>query len=285
MSSDAREVLSEPGLQRGPASPRIVAKNRVTTFFTTRSLNFWLWTAVLALGLVQAAANRYSIFSDGISYLDLSDAYRHGDWHNAINGQWSPLYPILLAVTFSILRPSAYYEAPVAHLVMLFLYIACFASLQLLVREIQQRNSLSEQVSRQGGFSDSQFKVLACLFFLLMAQDYNTARDASVPDLLVVLIIFLASTLILRISRTGANWRRAIGLGVVLGFGYLAKAVMFPLAPVFMATAILRRESFKKLLAETAVCLVAFGLVAGPYIYALSRNKHRFTFSDVGNLN
>jgi hypothetical protein len=31
--------------------------------------------------------------ADGISYLDIGDAYWRGDWHMAINAFWSPSIP------------------------------------------------------------------------------------------------------------------------------------------------------------------------------------------------
>ena len=32
------------------------------------------------------------MISDGVSYLDIGDAYFRGDWKAAVNAYWSPVY-------------------------------------------------------------------------------------------------------------------------------------------------------------------------------------------------
>ncbi|MGA8065804.1 MAG: hypothetical protein WCA47_00630, partial [Terriglobales bacterium] len=49
--------------------------------------------ASLALGLLHAWFGRYAMNRDGMSYLDLGDAFFLRDWPNAVNAYWSPLYP------------------------------------------------------------------------------------------------------------------------------------------------------------------------------------------------
>ena len=54
--------------------------------------------AVLALMLgAQAFAARGVLTPDGVSYLDLAQAVRSGQWSRFINGYWSPLYPLLIS--------------------------------------------------------------------------------------------------------------------------------------------------------------------------------------------
>ncbi len=50
------------------------------------------WVVALALAAAHGWAQRFTMNADGISYLDIGDAYWRGDWHNAINAYWSPLY-------------------------------------------------------------------------------------------------------------------------------------------------------------------------------------------------
>ena len=57
----------------------------------------WLCRCVaLALGAASAWASRSTMYPDGISYLDIGDAFWRGNWHAAINAYWSPLYPLVL---------------------------------------------------------------------------------------------------------------------------------------------------------------------------------------------
>jgi len=54
--------------------------------------------AALALMLgAQAFASRGVLTPDGVSYLDLAQAVRDGQWSRFINGYWSPLYPLLIS--------------------------------------------------------------------------------------------------------------------------------------------------------------------------------------------
>ncbi len=48
-----------------------------------------------ALVLIPKVANRLN--PDGVSYISISSAYVQNDWGRAINGTWSPLFPVLLS--------------------------------------------------------------------------------------------------------------------------------------------------------------------------------------------
>src|SRR5437763_13830751 len=92
-------------------------------------VRIFLWLLAIALGAVQAWATRFTMNPDGISYLDIGDAYWRGDWHMAINAYWSPLYSWLLGFCVEVLKPSAYCEYPIAHWVSFLIYVAaigCF---------------------------------------------------------------------------------------------------------------------------------------------------------------
>ena len=73
------------------------------------SLKIIFWVVAILLGALQAGANRYNISSDdGISYLDIGDAYFRGEWNTAINAQWSPIYSWLLGLALYVFKPSPY---------------------------------------------------------------------------------------------------------------------------------------------------------------------------------
>ena len=58
------------------------------------SLQIIFWLIAIFLGALQAWVYRYDLASDDIiAYLDIGDAYLKGNWQEAINGYWSPLYP------------------------------------------------------------------------------------------------------------------------------------------------------------------------------------------------
>src|ERR1700756_3696995 len=69
-------------------------------------------TISLFLGIIQISIGLFSITLDGVSYLDMADAYLRHDWHTAINGYWNPLYSWLIGLAYLVLRPSGYWEYP-----------------------------------------------------------------------------------------------------------------------------------------------------------------------------
>jgi hypothetical protein len=64
------------------------AKERIRTIVT--------WSIVVLAGAVQAITTRFYVNPDGVSYINLSDAYFRGDWSAGVNSYWSPLYPFLI---------------------------------------------------------------------------------------------------------------------------------------------------------------------------------------------
>jgi len=99
-----------------------------------RRLRIAFWCGAIALGALDAWAMRNHMDSDGISYLDMGDAYWRGDWHMAVNAYWSPLYSWLLGLAMKVLKPSAYWEYAVVHLVIFVIYVAALASFEFLMR-------------------------------------------------------------------------------------------------------------------------------------------------------
>jgi 4-amino-4-deoxy-L-arabinose transferase-like glycosyltransferase len=106
----------------------------------------------------------------------------------------------------------------------------------------------------------------------------------STPDVWVAALTYFAAGLILRICTNGASWALFAVLGFALGFAYLAKSFYFPMSFVFLLTAWLAAGNPRKTMKYAALGLVAFLLVAGPWVTVLSRAKHRLTFGDVGRL-
>src|SRR5258708_16471542 len=75
-----------------------------------------VWITTITAGLLQTLASRFYISGDGNSYLDIASAYLRGDFANAINAYWSPLYSWLIALVLGLFRPSGYWEPTFFHL-------------------------------------------------------------------------------------------------------------------------------------------------------------------------
>ncbi|HYE65709.1 MAG TPA: hypothetical protein VD966_09000, partial [Pyrinomonadaceae bacterium] len=103
-----------------------------------RSLEAILWLTAIVVGALQAWAGRYAVGSDGISYLDMGDAYLRGDWQMAVNAYWSPLYSWLLGAMMLLLKPSPYWEFPATHLLNFLIYLGALFSFSFFLHELMR---------------------------------------------------------------------------------------------------------------------------------------------------
>src|SRR2546428_6408666 len=144
-----------------------------------RRVRIFFWLLAIAPGAVQAWATRFTMNPDGISYLDIGDAYWRGDWHMAINAYWSPLYSWILGFFLKVLKPSAYWEYPVAHLVNFLIYVAALGCFEFfLVVFIAQQKERDQGLLSQGeiGISEWAWWVLGYSLFLSVSLTLITMQ-------------------------------------------------------------------------------------------------------------
>ena len=106
------------------------------SFVRRFSLDRILFLASLCLGFLHAWAGRYAMNPDGVSYLDVGDAFWRRDWRVAINGWWSPLYSWTMGVVLGIVKPSPHFEFPLVHLVNFGIFILALLAFRFLLRGI-----------------------------------------------------------------------------------------------------------------------------------------------------
>ena len=241
-----------------------------------------LWALAVVFGLSQAWSWRFYIEPDGVSYIEIAHAYIQRDFANAVNAYWSPLYSWLLALVISVAHVPEYREATSLHLVNFLVYLLSLASFAFFFEELTAflRASAGETLSRTRwawnvfGYS---------LFFFAALQLVGVGIDQ--PDLIVLAASLLATGLLIRMKRGAASWVAYLALGITLAAGYLAKAVMFPLAFFFIFSSLHAPGNWKRSALRTTTALVTFLIVASPWILTLSNAKGRFTFGDTGRLN
>ncbi len=88
----------------------------------------------------------------------------------------------------------------------------------------------------------------------------------------------------MKIRTAGGGWNLFALLGLTLTFAYLTKTFYFPITFVFLPAAWIATRNLRKTAAQAALALVIFLVVAGPWVFVLSRNRHRITIGDVGKL-
>jgi 4-amino-4-deoxy-L-arabinose transferase-like glycosyltransferase len=246
-------------------------------------IRMWFGLATGILALLQFLATRNQVNVDGISYIDMANNYLRSGSHALINGQWSPLYPWLIAALASLVRPSPYWEFTVLHAVNLIACLIAFLAFDWLMREVIE-NQRELAAPDYIPLPAPTFVVIGYTLFLWYSLKLISIRESS-PDMLMSVFVFLAVAMTLRVKRTSGTWLQMCGLGVILGLGYLVKAPMFPLAFVFLAIAfwVIRRK--RHCILKSILALAVFLAICAPLIIGLSRSEHRFTFGDSARLN
>jgi hypothetical protein len=104
----------------------------------------------VVLGFLQAWASRMDLVNDTVSYLDMGDGIWHGHWAMAVNGLWGPLYAAILGLGIRIVRPSAYWEFPLVHLLVFLIFLFALWSFDFF---LQQLILLRQESLTEGEFS------------------------------------------------------------------------------------------------------------------------------------
>lgn len=251
--------------------------------------SFWVpWERTMIfisvfLGFVQAWVGRYAMQADGISYLDVGESFFRHDWTHAVNGWWSPMYPWTLGVVLGIVKPSARREFPLVQLVNFGFFVFALLAFRFLLHATLgwMRRRASDKNTE--ALSPSLFMLLAYSMFLWVALEVVTIYGVS-PDLLVLALYCLATGILLRLSPTDKLSNFVI-FGLVLGLGYWAKAILFPLGVATLIVSYLWRRSFAEWRRGMLAAALAFVFVSSPLILLLSHQKGRFTFGDSGKVN
>jgi 4-amino-4-deoxy-L-arabinose transferase-like glycosyltransferase len=238
------------------------------------------WAVALALGGAQSWATRFTMNPDGISYLDIGDAYWRHDWHNAINAYWSPLYSWIVGFFVNVLKPSPYWEYPLVRLVNFSIYVVALMCFEYFLSIfIADR---VHQTAGRSGLDESSWRLLG--YGLFVSSSLILVGTGPVtPDMLVVAFFYLASALLLQVKGQKAPMAAYAAFGIVLGVAYLAKAVMFPLAFVFLTVAAFYSGCDSRRLRRLGISALLFFAISAPLITAISLQKNRLTFGEAAS--
>jgi 4-amino-4-deoxy-L-arabinose transferase-like glycosyltransferase len=241
------------------------------------------WVVTILAGFVQAWSLRFSLSPDANAYLSIASAYLRGDYANAINAYFSPMYSWLIAAVLGIFHPSGYWETTSLHLLNfagLLIALYCFEFFFVGFLVFLEHSSQSQD---EPPLNEASWWLLGYgLFFSTML--FLLTLEPTTPDMWVCVVSYLAVGILLRIALHPRKWIYFVALGFVLGLAYLTKSFFFPLSFVFLGAAWFTGGTLRKNFTRVLVALVVFVLVAGPFVYAISKSKHRFTFGDAGKI-
>jgi len=244
-------------------------------------LRIVIFLIMIAAWVVQGLSYPHQTVPDGISYLETARACVNGHWSALINAYWSPAYPFLLALWLWLVRPSPIHELQFAHVFNVLLLFVALCVFEYFL------NSLLSYVDRQNDDRDAlpvwTFRLIGYTLFF-WASLHATPPSLITPDVVVWALVLLVSATAIRIHSGADSFLRVVLLGALLGSAYLTKAVMFPLSFVVLMAVFLVPGKPRWALPRFVLALLAFGIVATPFISALSKSKGRFTFGDTGGI-
>jgi hypothetical protein len=242
------------------------------TTVRVRLLLRWL---TVALFLVHAYDARHTMNPDGVSYLEVSQAYLRGD-PASLNFYWGPLLSVMLAGAQAILPLGLYWEATIAHGVIFVTFVLSLLAFEWLLTEVLR--------ARRPGVGLPDWVVVGFAYGTFAWVARWGIKAILTPDMLVAAATYSAVALLLRLRREPeTRWATPV-LGAILGVGFLAKTVMLPVGLLVLGTLMVSlpwRWGWRHVLVAGAT----LALFAGPYVTLLSLHKGRLTLGESGRLN
>ena len=203
-----------------------------------RSLAFGIGALHTVVAIRHQSMNRTA------STISISEQrYMAGDWHMALNGIRSPLYALDTRRGSSVDTAVDLVGVPGGpdH------QFGDFRSgapgfeffWRCLTRSYYHRNESAGPITR---LPAPLWNILGYSLFIWSSLNLIEVW-AVTPDMTVAALVYLAAGLLLKSQQHGSARSSLALLGVVLGFGYLAKAAMFPLGVVCVLLAAAIRQS------------------------------------------
>jgi hypothetical protein len=248
--------------------------------------------AAVAAGALYAWTGRYAMNADGITYLDMADAYVRRDWEMAISTVWSPLYAWLLAAGRAALRAGPSFEFPAVQFTNFVIYLATVACFGFFLRALLRYRRALPPHGPSGSrpvVSVPDWALLLGGYAVFIWAMLDLIRvELVTPHLTVAALIYLAMGVLLRIAGGDASRRWYLLLGVGLGLAYLARTPMVLLGLVIVGLATAggwQHAAGRHRLAGPAMALAAFAVVAAIYAGPLFLMKGRLPLGDFPKIN
>lgn len=273
--------------QRGALAARLDAAARwasldAPAWVTLRRVRWALRGIIVAAAAAQAWWFRAFMNPDGVSYLDVGDAFIRRDWPAALSTYWSALYSLLLGLANAAVRPGPALEWPLVHAVNVVTLLLALAAFELLVDAVLA--GTRGESNRAPTFGD--LLVVFVGYSCFASGALNMASVSLVtPDHLVAAAAYLLAALVERLRVRGATVGRALGLGCVAGAAVLAKAIMLPVGALFVLASWTSLGRGRSRVQAAALVLVGFVMTSGAYVTALSLAHGHLTTGDAGRLN
>ncbi|WP_353066694.1 hypothetical protein RBB77_09065 [Tunturibacter psychrotolerans] len=265
-----------------------VGSDRLESRATSATFNWWylslrllVGAAVMFVGALECRYGKSELYGDDISYLDVANMIRAGDWRAALSPLWSIGYPLLLSVVRRFFASTMRGEMAAVFWLNLSIYFVAWIGFLWLLRLMAR--SLPGDPLREPDSPLSPF-LLICAGCIFVTVQTGVGRVSTVgPDLLVTSILFFASAVALKVffRLTVGN---SVALGVLLGLGLLTKAIFLPLTGVFFGMMVVS-QGRRRIVPQFFRAVGVFLLFVFVYGAGLSWSLGRPTLGEAGALN
>lgn len=255
----------------------------VSLFKSNRALTAALSLTSLGFAWAQMWGTRHLFGGDGISYLEHGEAFVRDTDAEAISTIWSPLYSWLLGFGLWAFDPGRNSEAVMVKSVNLVVFVVALAAFALLLSQLLAfARGRAEPDSLARVAPDWAWLVLGFSLFTWSTLELVGVPTAT-PDLLGETVLLASLGIVLRIRRGFATPAMFALLGMTLAVGYLAKAFLFPVAPVLFVIAVIGMAHGRRALVLLAVSMAVFLTISGPWVLLVSKEAGHPSFSELGN--
>jgi hypothetical protein len=237
---------------------------------------------------------RYQMDGDAMAYMDIADLIRGHHWTGVVNAYWHPLYPACLAAIDWLMHVTRWNELHAAYVLNYLIFLGSVGAMLAFVSALHTlRTRMSPSDDQVGSVGATLLSLNALrllgLGLLVIAAQRELSMGKVRPDALLQMLMLAAFAMLLRALATESLVYAPL-MGMFLGLAYLTKSFAFLVALLCVAVMVvfqawLQGRSIGRVAAGGALALVMFGVIAGPYVAALSKQKGRFDFGDSGALN
>jgi len=248
---------------------------------------------LIPVGWLATKYDRYQIDGDATSYMDIADLIRAHHWSGMVNAYWHPLYPAGLALAHGVFHATRMTELRAYYALNFVIFLASVVAMLAFVTALDTlRRRMTPREDQSGGvaplLSLNALRLLG-LGLLVIASQRELSMGKVRPDALLQMLMLMAFAMLLQ-ALASESLVYAPLMGLFFGLAYLTKSFAFLIALLSIALLMLfqwwlQGRSLRRVVAGGGLAVVVFAAIAGPYVAALSRQKHRFDFGDSGALN
>jgi len=243
---------------------------------------------LVPIGWLATRFQPYQVDGDAVSYMDIADLLHAHHWAGAVDGYWNPLYPAALAVAQIAFQPTRWNELGAYYVANYAIFLLQIVAMLLFIAGLDRLRARTLVPSREPLLSRKALAFLG-VALVVIASQRELSMGTIRPDALLQALMLLAFAMLLQALATESLVYAPL-MGLFFGLAYLTKSFAFVVALLSIAVMVLfqgwlQRRKLARVAISGVLAILAFAAVAGPYIAALSQQKHRFDFGDSGALN